>query len=183
MKNKSFLIPSFLIISFFCITISLKSQSSTNQDIKLGLIFQKTQNLYYENGVGADYSSNFLLKKQIHLKASYLSSRLGSALGTNAIKQDNIIVGADWRFRQNKDLQILAGINTGVLFVDYENSIFDVLPKSTILLSVETGLVYNFKFPISISLTAGYNLKSGNGIDIPGTLFPVFYKFGAFYKL
>jgi len=69
MKKKSFLITSFLIISFFCITISLKSQSSTNQDIKLGLIFQKTQNLYYENGVGADYSSNFLLNKQNWLSA------------------------------------------------------------------------------------------------------------------
>ena len=163
--------------------ISLKSQSSTKQDIKLGLVFQKTQSLYLENGIGADYSSDFLLNKRIHLKASYLSSRFGSALGTNAIKQDNIIVGADLRFRQNKDLQILAGINSGVLLVDYENSIFDVLPKSTMLLSIETGLVYNFKFPLSISLTAGYNLKSGNGIDIPGTLFPVFYKFGVFYKL
>lgn len=174
---------SLLIIVFICIAISSKSQSSTNQGIKLGLIFQKTQSLYLENGIGADYSSDLLLNKRIHLKASYLSSRFGSALGTNAIKQNNIIVGADWRFRQNKDLQILAGINSGVLLVDYENSIFDVLPKSTMLLSIETGLVYNFKFPLSISLTAGYNLKSGNGIDIPGTLFPVFYKFGVFYKL
>jgi hypothetical protein len=174
---------SLSIIVFICIAISLKSQSSTKQDIKLGLIFQKTQSLYLENGIGADYSSDFLLNKQIHLKAGYLSSRFGSALGTNAIKQDNIIVGADWRFRQNKDLQILAGLNGGLLFVDYENSVFDVLPKSATFLSVETGLVYNFKFPISISLTVGYNLKSGNGIDIPGTLFPVFYKFGVFYKL
>ena len=59
---------------------------------------------------------------------------------------------------------------------DYENPLFDILPTKSMLLSVETGLNYQFKFPMSASLTLGYNLKNGDGVNVPGSLFPVFYR-------
>lgn len=171
------------IIVFFAFLslLNLSAQKFESIDIQAGFIFQKTQNLYLENGIGADFTSDFLVNKKIHLKAAYLSSRFGSAQGSNAIKQDQLVIGADWHFRTEKNLQILTGVNTGFFKADYENAIFDVLPDQSLLLSVETGLNYRFKFPVSTSLTVGYNLINGNGVKVPGSLFPVFYRLNIYY--
>lgn len=156
----------------------IKAQVSDNYELGIGARFQKTEQLYCENGVGADFTSDFLLKKKIHLKMSYATSRLGSAFSSNAIKQDNYLIGADWRFRTNKCLQVFVGLNTGYFHADMEEPMFNMLPHNSLLMSAETGLVYKFKFPMSVSLSAGYNL-----ITTPGSLFPVFYQMSMFYTL
>lgn len=174
-------------IFFFLVAISFSvitnAQEAKKYDLAVGLKLQKTEQLYWENGVGVDCTSDCLLQKRIHLKLSYLTSRLGSAFNSNAIKQDYFLIGADWHFRSEEAFQILAGLNTGFFHADMENEIFDVLPHNSLLLSVETGISYKFKFPITANLTAGYNLITGNGVSGPGTLFPVFYQMSLYYRL
>lgn len=173
----------YLLILFFVITAAISAQDDKKYDLRLGLVFQKTEGLYWENGIAADVSSNYLLNKKIHLKFNYLSSRFGSGIGTNAIMQDNFILGADWRFRAQKSFQVMAGLNTGIFLVDYESDLFDVLPRSTMLFAAETGIFYQFKFPVSAGMVVGYNLINGNGVNVPGTLFPVYYRLSVFYNL
>jgi len=163
--------------------VQSNAQFASNYELGVGLRIQKTEQLYWENGIGLDYTSDFLMKKKIHIKMSYASSRIGSAFGTNAIKQDNYLIGADWRFRSDKDFQIFVGSNTGFFHFDTENPIFDVLPNNSMLLSLETGLFYKFKFPLATSLSVGYNIINGDGVSKPGTLFPVFYQLSVFYCL
>lgn len=172
-----------VLLLIFVIPLTLFAQKKENYELKAGVLFQKTQHLYWENGVGLDYTADFLLQKRIHFKAGYVSSRLGSAMVGNAIKQDNFFLGADWRFRSDKDLQILAGLNTGFFTSDLEADEFEILPNSSMLFSVETGIAYKFKFPVTATLSAGYNLISGNGVDVPGNIFPVFYKLSVFYNI
>lgn len=172
-----------LLVVFFFISGLLAAQTSEKYDLKIGLAFQKVEGLYWENGIAADLSSDYLLKKKLHLKFHYLSSRLGSAMGTNAILQDNFIIGADWRFRSEKSLQIAAGFNAGLFVADYESDIFDGLPKASMLLAPEAGLYYQFKFPVSAGIVVGYNLINGNGVNVPGTLFPVYYRLSVLYNL
>ncbi len=163
----------------------VQSQTTTAPyELGVGLRLQKTEQLYWENGFTADYTSDFLLHKKIHLKMSYVTSRIGSAFMTNAVRQDNIIIGADWRFRSTKNLQIFAGLNTGFFNADMEQlSQFKDLPHSSLLLQLETGLFYKFKFPLVTSLSIGYNAVSGDGLTIPGTLFPVYYQLSVFYYI
>lgn len=171
----------FLVL--FLPFIGTIAQKKISRELGGGIVLQKTQNLYIENGIGLDYTCDRLSNKRVHLKGSYLSSRLGSAIGSNALKQDYFILGADYRFFSDKPLQLLAGLNTGLFTVDYEYSFFDDLPSTSLILAVETGLNYKFKqIPLSSSLTIGYNVRSGNGIDIPGSLFPVFYKLSLMYR-
>lgn len=165
------------------VPLLLLAQKKENYELKAGVLLQKTQYLYWENGIGLDYTADFLLQKRVHLKAGYVSSRLGSAMVANAIKQDNFLFGADWRFRTDKDLQILAGLNTGIFTSDFEDAEFDVLPNSSMLFSVETGIAYTFKFPVTATLSAGYNLINGDGVDVPGNIFPVFYRLSVFYNI
>lgn len=150
--------------------------------INAGIISQKTEALYWENGVGADFSFPSVLRDQLHLKIGYTSSRLGTALVYNALKQDNLVIGFDWHFMAQKNLQITTGLNTGMFLVDYGSSLFNDLPASSPLFQIEAGLSYKFKFPVTTSLTAGYNLISGDGVTVPGSLFPVFYKLSVFYR-
>jgi hypothetical protein len=172
-----------VLLLIFVIPLSLFAQKKEKYELNAGVLLQKTQHLYWENGVGLDYTADFLLQKRIHFKAGYVSSRLGSAMIGKAIKQDNFVLGADWRFRSEEDLQILAGLNTGFFTSDFEADEFDVLPNNSMLFSVEAGIAYKFKFPVTATLSAGYNLINGNGIDVPGNIFPVFYRLSVFYNI
>jgi len=178
MRKFGFFLLAFAIYSSF-----LEAQSSGTDELGVGLRFQKTEQLYWENGVAMDYTSDFLFKKQLHLKMSYVTSGLGSAMIGNAVLQDNFIVGADWRFRSQKDLQIFAGLNVGYFNANMDNQIFDVLPHSSMLFAAETGLFYKFKFPLATSLSVGYNFINGDGVSKPGTLFPLYYQLSVFYYI
>jgi hypothetical protein len=74
-------------------------------------------------------------------------------------------------------------LNTGYFHADYEEDIFDVLPNNAFLFSVDAGLSYEFRIPLTVSLSAGYNLISGTGTSGPGTLYPVFYQMSVFYTI
>lgn len=165
----------------FVLFLSVLSYAQ-NLNVNAGLVIQKTESLYWENGVGVDISTPDILNERLHLTANYVSSRFGTAMKYNALKQDNILVGLDWHFFHKSDFQIKAGVNTGLFVVDYESHLFDDLPSTSVLLQLETGLSYRFKFPVTTSLSVGYNLISGDGISVPGTLFPVFYKLSVFYR-
>lgn len=172
-----------LVVPFLICYSGVSAQHDSSYELGVGVRFQKTEQLYWENGVGLDYTSDFLLHKKVHLKLSYVTSRLGNALTGNAVKQDNYILGVDWRFRHEKDFQVFAGLNTGFFHADMETTQFSILPHNSLLFSLETGISYRFKFPVSTSLSVGYNLINGDGLTVPGTLFPVFYQLSVYYRL
>jgi hypothetical protein len=178
------------VLSILCIfsVLILHAQSSGSNEsgvgaLKGGIRIQKAQKLYWENGFSFDFASPRIADSRIHFGAGYVTSRLGSAMGSNAIKQDNYIVSAGYHFRHDKHFQPFIRLNTGYFHADYEEDIFDVLPNSSILFSVDAGCSYEFKIPITLSLSAGYNLISGNGTSGPGTLYPVFYQMSVFYTI
>jgi hypothetical protein len=172
---------------FISTVLCLQGQSSTKADwlgeLKGGFRFQKTQKLYWENGFTFDFTSPKIADSRIHFGASYVTSRLGSAMGSNAIKQDNFLISAAYHFRHQKQFQPFARLNTGYFHADYEEDIFDVLPNSAFLFSIDAGLAYEFSIPLTVSLSAGYNLNSGSGTSGPGTLYPVFYQMSFFYTI
>lgn len=179
-----------LVLSILFITsvLFLQAQNPGSKDgwlgeLKGGIRIQKAQKLYWENGVSFDFTSPKILDRRIHLGASYVTSRLGSAIGSNAIKQDNFLISSGYHFRHKKELQPFTRLNMGYFHADYEDAIFDVLPNNSFLLSLDAGLSYEFKAPLTINLSAGYNLISGKGSSGPGTLFPVFYQMSIYYTI
>ncbi len=162
---------------------SFGANHSWQGELKGGLKIQKTQKLYWENGFCFDYSSPRIADSKIHFGASFVTSRLGSALGSNAIKQDNYLLNAGYYFRHLKQLQPFVRLSLGYFHADYEEAMFDELSNSAFLFPVDAGLNYNFNFPVSFSLSAGYNFNSGSGTSGPGTLYPVFYQLSIFYSI
>ena len=177
-----------VILTFMLLILysGLKAQSDssiTNHELKAGIRVQKTQKLYWENGFAIDYTCSKLWDKRIHLGFSYVTSRLGSAINSNAIKQDNYLLSAAYHFRRNASLQPIARLNIGYFYADMEDPIFNELQNTALLISIDAGLYYQFDFPLTIGLTAGYNLSSGNGTSGPGSLYPIFYQMSLFYTL
>ncbi len=160
----------FLLFQFFSIT-NLKAQ---NSELGIGVRLQKSVNLYYENGFTAQYTNDRLYSKRLYFGISYVTSRLGSAIGSNAIKQDNIFLSTTYYFRPDRILQPFLRLNTGYFQSDLEEEIFDDLPNSSILLSPEAGIRLKTNSPLKVGASIGYNLITGDGSKGPGTLYPVF---------
>lgn len=182
--KKKVVVFILVISSFGC----LQAQSTGTADesagvLKGGIRIQKSQKLYWENGFSFDYASTKIADNRIHFGVSYVTTRLGSAMGSNAIKQDNYLISAGYHFRHKKQMQPFVRLNTGYFHADYEDAVFDVLPNSSLLLSADAGISYEFKFPLTLSLSAGYNVMSGSGSTGPGTLYPFYYQMSIFYTI
>ncbi len=154
------------------------------QNLNVGIKLQKTNFMYWENGVSAQYSFANLKPDQLYVGFDYLTSRLGSAMGSNALKQDRITASVGWQFRKEKSFRIATKLNFGYFNVSLEEEIFKDLPNSAVLVAPEVGLSYDFRqLPIIISLGGGYNVDFAKEGESPGTLQPLYYNFSVYYKL
>ena len=139
----------------------------------VGIRVQKTVNLYYENGISLQYSSESLASERLYFGLSYVSSRLGTALGSNAIQQDNFLFSTSFFFRPKHLIRPIVRANIGY-FKAALDPVFDDLPQSSLLLSPEAGICLDPRLPLKITSSIGYNLLTGDGMSRPGTLYPVF---------
>lgn len=142
--------------------------------LDVGIRLQKSINLYTENGVTLQYSHPKWVNHRLYVGASYVTSRLGTALSSNAIKQDNLLLFTTYYFRPNWIVEPFVKVNVGYFKAHYGADLFNDLPQSSPLVSPEIGLSYCPNFPLKIGGSIGYNLITGNGVTGPGTLYPVF---------
>lgn len=161
------------LIILFWFTISVQAQARI---LDVGIRLQQTINLYNENGFALAMSPAKRRHDKLYLGFSYVTSRLGSAINSNAIKQDNVLVSAAWLLRRNHYFRPFGRLNAGFFNASYGNKIFDNLPHSSALLSPEVGVCFETNLPLKISTSFGYNLITGDGTSGPGTLFPGYYQ-------
>ena len=145
-----------------------------NRVLDVGIRVQKTVNLYYENGITLQYSDDALVSERLYFGLSYVSSRLGSAMGSNAIKQDNFLLSASYLLRPGRLLRPLFSLHTGYFRASIGEPIFENIPNSSLLLSPGAGISLDPENPFKLSASLGYNLITGDGTKGPGTLYPVF---------
>ncbi len=144
--------------------------------LDIGPRLQKDIGLYYENGLSLSYSNKNIKPDRLYFGFTYVSSRLGTAFNSNAIKQDNFLVSTAWYFRRNHLIRPFTRINAGYFMSDYPE-LFDVLPHSSFLFSADAGLSFQTHLPLKIATSLGYNFISGKGNNnTPGTLYPFFYQ-------
>jgi len=107
------------------------------------------------------------------LKAQLISSRLGSAIFNNAIKQEQITLGVQKAWFQDKSIELLLALNTGYFRTDYGSEIFDVLDNDVFFIAPEFGVKTNKYKGFDIGVSFLYNLGAGDGISGPGSLFSI----------
>jgi hypothetical protein len=169
----------FCWLLVFTLVFSLSNQKkliAQTQTVSVGIRLQKSINFYLENGFSVYYDSDKILSDKVLFGFHYVSSRLGSAINSNAIKQDRLFLSTHYIIRPKKKLNILTGIDLGYFHADYEEPIFDDLQNQSFLFALEAGIRYNIIKRISINSTLGYNLITGDGTDGAGTLYPLYFQ-------
>lgn len=165
-------------------TLLFCSIITQGQTLKIGLRFQKTQEMYWENGVSVQYSFAKFKPDQFVLGFDYVTSRLGSAYNSNAIKQDNYLFSGSWLFNKTKPYHIVTRLNLGYFYSDLEEEIFNDIPNTSFLFSPEIGFAYHFKkAPISLNLGTGYYIITAKEGYSPGTLQPLYFHLDLYYTL
>jgi hypothetical protein len=171
---KKFIIISFVLFSF----------ANQAQTLKVGLRFQKTQEMYWENGISSQYTFAKFKPNQFFLGFDYVTSRLGSAYNSNAIKQDSYLFSGSWLFNKNKPYHIVTRLNMGYFYSNLEEAIFKDVPNTSFLFSPEVGFTYVFKkVPISLNLGTGFYIITARDGYSPGTLQPLYFHFDIYYTL
>ena len=181
------LLKFVVAIMFACSTLASAqtgdTTSANKQSFYGGLRFQKAAGFYWTNGFCLEYSNAKIWKQKISFGLNFVSSRLGSAMVSNAIPYYEVNLSAIKYLRREKDLKPLFRLNVGYAHANYGSDVFKDLPNQSILLSVETGVAYDFKIPLRVALTGGYNVITGNGLSGLGVLFPVYVQFSVLYKI
>ncbi len=168
-----------IIFSFILCTIIIHAQT-----LKVGARIQKTQEMYWENGISSQYSFAKFKPNRFFIGFDYVSSRLGSAYNSNAIKQDSYIFSGSWLFNKSKPYHFLTRLNMGYFYSDLEYEIFNEIPNTSFLLAPELGFTYDFKkVPISLNLGIGFYIITAKEGYSPGTLQPLYFHFDIHYTL
>lgn len=166
------------------VLLFLSSWTIHSQTLNVGLRIQKTQYMYWENGVSAQYSFANFKPKQFYIGFDYVTSRIGTAYKSNALKQDNYILSGSWFFNKEKPFHFITRLNVGYFFADLEEEFFKELPHSSFLFAPELGFTYKIpKMPISVNLGLGYYILTAKDGYSPGTLQPLYYHFDIYYQL
>jgi hypothetical protein len=114
----------------------VRAQSSV---LDVGIRLQKAVNLYHENGFTINYSNRNFKPDKVYFGFSYITSRLGSAFNSNAIKQDNFLFSAGYYWRQKHVVRPFGRFNLGYFSANYGDPIFDILPRKSLLASADAG--------------------------------------------
>ena len=161
------------------------SLTGISQNLDLGVRIQKTHGMYWENGLTAQYTIEKFKPDNFYVGFSYISSRLGTAMGTYALKQDNYIANAGWNFgKKVKPFRVHARLNFGYFQAEQVSEIFKDVPRTAFLFSPEIGFKYTFsQLPITLNLGAGYYLLMDEEGTLPGTLQPLYYHLDITYQI
>ena len=167
------------MIKYTCLLIlstlfSMHCANAQSPVLDVGIRLQQSVNLYNENGIAVSYSCKKLKPDKLYFGFSYVTSRLGTAFHSNAIKQDNYLVSAAWFFRRLHIIRPFVRLNTGYFSASYGDKIFDILPRKSLLLSADIGICFQTNSPLKLSTSLGYNFITGDGLKGPGTLYPFF---------
>jgi len=147
--------------------------NAKDEQLSIGFRLQQSIHMYNENGFTLEFTPKNLLNDQLSFGATYVSSRFGSAINSNAILQDNFVLHSTYVFSKSS-FSPLIRLNTGYCFADYESALFDDIDASMPLLSLEAGARYTFDIPLKIQAGLGYNLITSDGSSGIGTVYPLF---------
>lgn len=150
---------------------NLNSKKANQHKLLVGLKLQKTMKLYWENGISIQYQPLFLWAGRPLVSFDFISSRLGTAIASNALQQETYRFGLGARFRNDKIVQPGFRINSGLFHLDVEEEIFEDLNNNSFVLALDGLINFNYK-NLNLETVVGYHLLTD-----PGSLYPLYISF------
>jgi hypothetical protein len=170
------------ILLIFISQISFGQDSLSKFQTEIGIRTKKQIGFYWVNGISAEWLSEKIASRSLHLGVNITTSYLGSAFRSNAIPTLETELSLIKYFRYTKSLQPITRLNIGFAKAFYGTG-YGSIPSTGMLCSVETGFQYKINPIFSGSIYGGYNLFYGNGISGLSTVYPLYYGFGIKYSI
>ncbi len=177
---KTIILSSFLLFTTFYYG---QSDSAKISSIEIGLRCKKFAGFYWENGVSGEFKFNEQGFNKLSFGFNVVSSKLGSAFTGYEIPTLAIEASIIKYFRDSKKLKPLIRLNIGYAHASFGSDIFDLIPRSSTLLSIESGVSYTLTNSLRLTTTGGLNFITGNGVKGLGTVYPFYGQFSLFYRL
>ncbi len=140
----------------------------------VGIRIQKTWELYWENGITLQWQPAEIFGGRPLISADFVSSRLGSAINSNALKQEIYRLGLGLRFRNNQRFRPGFRLNPGFYHLDYEFEIFKDLDVNAFTLSGEILALIDIYKGSAIQTSIGMHVLNSNGENGKGGVFPLY---------
>lgn len=139
-----------------------------------GIRLQKTWELYWQNGAELSCSHDAWVQDRLVLGVSAVSTRIGSAWASDALRQEEYLVHSQWRFRSGKRWEPFVGMALGWFWLHIENPLFQGIPHSSPLWVWEGGTSWEFRHGVGLQFGLGWHMLTGDGTQGPGSLYPLF---------
>jgi hypothetical protein len=153
----------------------------TSNQLEIGSLFQKSYHFYWENGITATYRPANIMNSRLGIGLNILSSKLGSALGTNAIRQNQILVFGQYDFRPGKSIRPFVQANFGYIKAQFDQLKFSDLELQSLLMSINAGVAGTIKENWILKGSQGYNIIGSNGRSGLATIYPFIFHLSAQY--
>jgi len=140
------------------------TQQAEGPTILIGTFVEK--NYSTQPGAQVSYSSAAIMGGRPRFSASYSTTRLATALGSNALTEDRLQLGAGWYFRRGRTLSPFAGANVGYTRFDREDPhLFEGLDNSSAILSVLAGAEVRVHPTVRANGSIGYSHLQSSTVD------------------
>ena len=167
------------------VILFLSWNSKAQNQLDFGINAQKSYGFIWENGITMAYSSPNILKKRIQVGAYFLSSSLGSAYSSNAVRQEQAVLFGRYFFVKRLDktpiLQPFGQLNIGYIKAHFIQKYFEDVPSQSALLSLQLGVQGTINERYNLLGSVAYNSISGNGVKGLGSIYPLFFQFSFTY--
>jgi hypothetical protein len=147
-----------LLLPCACVLLLALPRPAASQQplVQLGTFVES--NYSVQPGVQVGLSSPALFGGAPRLTAAWSSTRLATALGSNALAEDRLQLAAAWRFRRTARVQPFAAVSGGVTRFDRDDDeLFALLDNSAPLLSLLFGAEGRVHGPLRLHGHIGYS--------------------------
>ncbi len=170
---------TYLLFVYVVVCVHTKAVSKSALFVQLAS--QKTQELYYENGFLVEFTHPSLWKERIQFEAGYISTRLGSALNSEAFLIDEYLIATSLHFRPQRKFDPYLQIRSGIWHHDPGVSAewAQEFVETEAILALAGGFQWNIvpKWG-GLDLGLGYQVLEKSDLQ-----FPLFYHIGLRFNL
>lgn len=152
-----------------------RASAQQNQSIFVGGIIES--NYATQPGFQVSYASDRIARGRPRFSFRYSTTRLSTALGSNALTEDRFQIGAAWYFRRTRTISPFIGLHVGYTRFDRENEeIFALLDNSAPILSLIAGTELKLLPSLRASASLGYSHLQSS------TVYPLVRGIGLHYR-
>jgi hypothetical protein len=155
------------------------STSAESQQRPLVLVGAYVESNYStQPGLQVSYGSPALLSGRPRFSLSYSTTRLATALGSNALVEDRLQTGAAWYFRPDRRVKPYTVMNLGFTRFDREDDgLFELLENTALIGSLSAGIEGRLHQALRASGSIGYSALHSS------TVYPFVATLGVHYDV